>query len=147
MLLTTVSLQAMSTPQTKRKEDEKEKKFLGRLSYKLDYDFDKNSVSLSCLKGHANQVVLKAAEFLPKEVPWEDVSALSRDTAEKERGNLVSPKVCCRLFSQGNFLALPSIRKFSGRSEGTIFKSGPCRFCRCARLCNDSEKDVQAISQ
>ncbi|KIH61518.1 hypothetical protein ANCDUO_08211 [Ancylostoma duodenale] len=28
---------------SKKKEEEKEKKFLGRLSYKLDYDFDKNA--------------------------------------------------------------------------------------------------------
>lgn len=35
----------MSTT-VKKKEDEKEKKFLGRLSYKLDYDFDKNAVSI-----------------------------------------------------------------------------------------------------
>ncbi|VDP63252.1 unnamed protein product [Heligmosomoides polygyrus] len=33
---------------SKKKEDEKEKKFLGRLSYKLDYDFDKNAVSAKC---------------------------------------------------------------------------------------------------
>lgn len=34
----------MSTS-VKKKEEEKEKKFLGKLSYKLDYDFDKNAVS------------------------------------------------------------------------------------------------------
>lgn len=52
ILLNTVSLVGMSTPQTKRKEEEKEKKFLGRLSYKLDYDFDKNSVSRKPLFHH-----------------------------------------------------------------------------------------------
>lgn len=34
----------MSTPRKKDKEDEKEKKFLGLLTYKLDYDFEKNAV-------------------------------------------------------------------------------------------------------
>lgn len=34
---------------TKKKEDEKEKKFLGRLQYKLDYDFEKNAVGLVVL--------------------------------------------------------------------------------------------------
>ena len=29
----------------KKKDEEKEKKFLGLLAYKLDYDFEKNSVS------------------------------------------------------------------------------------------------------
>lgn len=29
---------------TKKKDEDKEKKFLGRLSYKLDYDFEKNAV-------------------------------------------------------------------------------------------------------
>ncbi|CAD6193448.1 unnamed protein product [Caenorhabditis auriculariae] len=29
---------------TKKKDEEKEKKFLGRLQYKLDYDFEKNAV-------------------------------------------------------------------------------------------------------
>ncbi|GMS79543.1 hypothetical protein PENTCL1PPCAC_1718, partial [Pristionchus entomophagus] len=38
------------TPQTKRKEEEKEKKFLGRLSYKLDYDFDKNSLTVCIIQ-------------------------------------------------------------------------------------------------
>lgn len=32
----------MST--SRKKEEEKEKKFLGKLSYRLDYDFDKNAV-------------------------------------------------------------------------------------------------------
>lgn len=32
---------------TKKKDEDKEKKFLGRLQYKLDYDFDKNAVSPS----------------------------------------------------------------------------------------------------
>ncbi|KAK6037792.1 C2 domain protein, partial [Cooperia oncophora] len=40
---------------SKKKEDEKEKKFLGRLSYKLDYDFDKNALT----------VVIIQAEELP----------------------------------------------------------------------------------
>lgn len=36
-----------ATPSAKKKtnEDDKEKKFLGYLSYKLDYDFDKSAVS------------------------------------------------------------------------------------------------------
>uniref|UniRef100_A0A1I7RTB4 Outer membrane beta-barrel protein n=1 Tax=Bursaphelenchus xylophilus TaxID=6326 RepID=A0A1I7RTB4_BURXY len=40
-------MSAIGTPTTKKKdkEDEKEKKFLGYLSFKLDYDFDKNAVS------------------------------------------------------------------------------------------------------
>ncbi|EYC06541.1 hypothetical protein Y032_0075g948 [Ancylostoma ceylanicum] len=40
---------------SKKKEEEKEKKFLGRLSYKLDYDFDKNALT----------VVIVQAEELP----------------------------------------------------------------------------------
>lgn len=36
----------MSTPRKKEEEKEKEKKFLGLLTYKLDYDFDKNAVRL-----------------------------------------------------------------------------------------------------
>uniref|UniRef100_A0A7E4VK70 Synaptotagmin-1 n=1 Tax=Panagrellus redivivus TaxID=6233 RepID=A0A7E4VK70_PANRE len=39
----------------KKKEDDKEKKFLGRLSYKLDYDFDKNALT----------AVIISAEELP----------------------------------------------------------------------------------
>lgn len=40
-------MSANGTPTTKKKdkEEEKEKKFLGFLSFKLDYDFDKNAVS------------------------------------------------------------------------------------------------------
>jgi hypothetical protein len=38
----------INTSMSKKKEEEKEKKFLGLLSYKLDYDFDKNAVS-ECL--------------------------------------------------------------------------------------------------
>ncbi|GMR58415.1 hypothetical protein PMAYCL1PPCAC_28610, partial [Pristionchus mayeri] len=34
----------------KRKEEEKEKKFLGRLSYRLDYDFDKNSLTVCIIQ-------------------------------------------------------------------------------------------------
>ncbi|KAE9555626.1 hypothetical protein FO519_001204 [Halicephalobus sp. NKZ332] len=44
----------MSTS-VKKKEEEKEKKFLGKLSYKLDYDFDKNALT----------VVVLTAEELP----------------------------------------------------------------------------------
>lgn len=38
-----------ATPSTKKKlnDDDKEKKFLGYLSYKLDYDFEKNAVTFS----------------------------------------------------------------------------------------------------
>ena len=32
------------TSTTKKKDEDKEKKFLGLLSYKLEYDFDKNAV-------------------------------------------------------------------------------------------------------
>ncbi|VDM27142.1 unnamed protein product, partial [Toxocara canis] len=34
----------------KKKEEEKEKKFLGRLSYNLDYDFDKNALTVAIIK-------------------------------------------------------------------------------------------------
>jgi len=34
----------------RKKEDEKEKKFLGRLSYKLDYDFDKNTLTVTIVQ-------------------------------------------------------------------------------------------------
>ncbi|KAM3716681.1 Synaptotagmin [Dirofilaria immitis] len=34
----------------KKKEEKKEKKFLGRLSYKLDYDFDKNSLTVTVIE-------------------------------------------------------------------------------------------------
>lgn len=37
------SEQQMSSA-TKKKEDDKERKFLGLLTYKLEYDFEKNSV-------------------------------------------------------------------------------------------------------
>ncbi|PAV84966.1 hypothetical protein WR25_08521 [Diploscapter pachys] len=40
---------------TKKKDEDKEKKFLGRLQYKLDYDFDKNALT----------VVIIQAEELP----------------------------------------------------------------------------------
>ncbi|CAO4378455.1 hypothetical protein L5515_007116 [Caenorhabditis briggsae] len=40
---------------SKKKDEDKEKKFLGRLQYKLDYDFDKNSLT----------VVIVQAEELP----------------------------------------------------------------------------------
>jgi hypothetical protein len=36
----------MSTPKKKDKDEEKEKKFLGLLTYKLDYDFEKNAVGV-----------------------------------------------------------------------------------------------------
>jgi len=37
----------MSSSTVKKKEEDiKEKKFLGLLSYKLDYDFEKNAVSI-----------------------------------------------------------------------------------------------------
>lgn len=44
------SIVAMATTNKKKDESEKEKKFLGRISYKLDYDFDKGAVSynLNC---------------------------------------------------------------------------------------------------
>uniref|UniRef100_A0A9J2PZP8 C2 domain-containing protein n=1 Tax=Ascaris lumbricoides TaxID=6252 RepID=A0A9J2PZP8_ASCLU len=35
---------------SKKKEEEKEKKFLGRLSYNLDYDFDKNALTVTIVK-------------------------------------------------------------------------------------------------
>jgi synaptotagmin-1 len=45
----------MSMSAVKKKEDDKEKKYLGKLSYKLDYDFDKNALT----------VVIISAEELP----------------------------------------------------------------------------------
>ncbi|CAD5223817.1 unnamed protein product [Bursaphelenchus okinawaensis] len=50
-------MSAVGTPTTKKKEkeEEKEKKFLGYLSFKLDYDFDKNALT----------VLVISAESLP----------------------------------------------------------------------------------
>uniref|UniRef100_A0AC35TP91 C2 domain-containing protein n=1 Tax=Rhabditophanes sp. KR3021 TaxID=114890 RepID=A0AC35TP91_9BILA len=39
----------MSSSTSKKKDDEREKKFLGRLTYKLDYDFDKNALTVSII--------------------------------------------------------------------------------------------------
>ncbi|KAL3985896.1 C2 domain family protein [Acanthocheilonema viteae] len=39
-----------TTTTNKKKEEKKEKKFLGRLSYRLDYDFDKNSLTVTVIQ-------------------------------------------------------------------------------------------------
>lgn len=39
-----------STSSSKKKDEEKEKKFLGRLSYSLDYDFDKNALTVTIVQ-------------------------------------------------------------------------------------------------
>jgi hypothetical protein len=41
----------------KKKDEDKEKKFLGKLSYRLDYDFEKNTVPLDCERSGPNNVV------------------------------------------------------------------------------------------
>lgn len=40
-----MAMTTMTAMSKKRTADEKEKKFLGLLSYKLDYDFEKNAVN------------------------------------------------------------------------------------------------------
>lgn len=39
----------MLSSSQKKKDEEKEKKFLGRLTYKLDYDFDKNALTVTII--------------------------------------------------------------------------------------------------
>lgn len=40
-----VSCAIMNSAANKKKDDEKERKFLGLLTYKLEYEFDKNAVN------------------------------------------------------------------------------------------------------
>ncbi|VDO20735.1 unnamed protein product [Brugia timori] len=44
------SVSPKTTSINKKKEEKKEKKFLGRLSYKLDYDFDRNSLTVTVIQ-------------------------------------------------------------------------------------------------